>query len=140
MVNIAMMLKSEALMSLITGGSLDEFAKKALEYLEAKHGTAAGHFNGDENLSGLSPVNGTELCGVVEAMYSYEWLFAITGDTDGNEAHLFGLEPNFGCCTVNFGQGWPKFVLLPTDLLKFIRRQDSASHHIRRRVVPEFYA
>ena len=156
-VNVAMALKSEALYCELTGKKRKGLAEKMLQTLFKYHGTAYGHFTGDECLSGNSPVHGSELCGIVEAMYSYEWLLAITGDakwgdylenlafnglpatvsedmwthqydqqvnqiactvfekpifrTNNGEANLFGLEPNFGCCTANFGQGWPKFAL-----------------------------
>ena len=158
-VNTAMMLKSRALMTRIYGGDANAFAKKALGILQRDHGMATGHFTGDECLSGTAPIQGSECCSVVEAMYSYEHLLSITGDsywgdilerlafnalpatispdmwthqydqmtnqvqccifpkgkqpffTNSEESNLFGLEPNFGCCTANFNQGWPKFAL-----------------------------
>ena len=44
------------------------------------HGMPVGTFTGDECISGRSPIQGVELCAVVELMYSFEWLYAVTGD------------------------------------------------------------
>ena len=30
-------------------------------------------------------------------------------NTNGPDANIYGLQPNFGCCTANLSQGWPKF-------------------------------
>jgi DUF1680 family protein len=125
-----------------------------LAELDKYHGLPNGMFSCDEHLAGPNPSQGTELCTVVETMFSLEQSLAILGDaslgdrleriafnalpgtftddmwahqynqepnqvecslhhkpwtTDGPESNLYGLEPNFGCCTANFHQGWPKF-------------------------------
>lgn len=53
---------------------------EGIQKYDQNHGQAGGRFSGDEHLSGKSPDRGTELCSVVEYMYSLEELFAIFGD------------------------------------------------------------
>ncbi len=51
-----------------------------LEQHARYHGAVTGVITGDECLAGLSPTQGTELCAVVETMYSLEILLSILGD------------------------------------------------------------
>lgn len=141
--------------SLISGIPRDRGAAlHMLQELDHYHGLPNGMFSCDEHLAGPNPSQGSELCTVVELMFSLEQCLAITGDvafgdrlehlafnalpgtltndmwahqynqepnqvecslhhkpwvTDGPESNLFGLAPNFGCCTANYHQGWPKF-------------------------------
>jgi hypothetical protein len=155
-VNTAMALKASALSWRLSRSEQEwAFPAKMLQLLDRFHGQAGGIFSGDECLSGKNPLQGTELCAVVEAMYSLEHLISVTGQpafgdrlerlafnalpatfapdmwshqyvqqanqvqctinpefqwsTNGPESNLYGLEPNFGCCTSNMHQGWPKF-------------------------------
>ena len=155
-VNVAMATKAAALAWRLDRRPRDRaFATAMIATLDRHHGQVSGVFSGDECLSGRNPLQGTELCAVVEYMYSLEHLFATFGDvafadrleriafnalpaaispdgwshqydqqanqvqctinpdhgwsTNGPESNLFGLEPNYGCCTANMHQGWPKF-------------------------------
>lgn len=154
-VNNAQALKASPVWSIVSGSAADRAAvHHQLSMLDTYHGLPNGMFSADEHLAGRSPSQGTELCTVVETMFSLELALAITGDpalgdrleriafnalpaaltddmwahqynqqpnqvecslhrrpwtTDGPESNLFGLEPNFRCCTANFHQGWPKF-------------------------------
>lgn len=58
-----------------------------MQKLDEYHGQASGVFGCDEHLAGRMPSRGTELCTVVETMFSYETLFEIQGDP------MFGRTP-----------------------------------------------
>ena len=80
-VNVAMGVKQPALQYLQTGeGRYLEAVQTGLSALMEKHGQVHGLFSGDENLHGTDPTQGTELCAIVEFMYSLERLMAITGE------------------------------------------------------------
>jgi len=53
---------------------------EGLEKYDRHHGQVGGRFSGDEHLSGKDPARGTELCAVVEEMFSLEKLFEIFGE------------------------------------------------------------
>lgn len=80
-VNNAMAIKYPGLWYQQSG---DERYKKAvfdgIRKYDLNHGQAGGRFSGDEHLSGRSPDRGTELCSVVEYMFSLGELYQVFGD------------------------------------------------------------
>jgi hypothetical protein len=169
-VNNGQAVKTGPVWSLVSGSDADRTAVlRMISELNKYHGLPNGMFSCDEHLAGLDPSQGSELCTVVEYMFSLEHSLAIVGDpslgdrleqlaynalpgaftddmwahqynqepnqvecslhhrpwtTDGPESNLYGLEPNFGCCTANFHQGWPKFA---ASLFLLSGAQDNAA-------------
>ena len=79
-VNTGMALKYGGVRYRLTGDANDKDAVfRMLDLLDRYHGQATGIFTCDEHLAGRSPSQGTELCTVVEAMYSLEVLAAHSG-------------------------------------------------------------
>jgi len=80
-VNNAMALKTAGIWWQVSGNPDDKTgAYKALELLDTYHGQPNGMFAADEHYAGRDPTQGTELCAVVEMMYSMEELIAAVGD------------------------------------------------------------
>ena len=113
-VNIGMALKMSPVWSLVSGKDFDRRAVlQMLRELYRYHGLPNGIFSADEHLAGLNPSQGTELCTVVETMFSLEHSLAILGDpalgdllerlafnalpgafTDDMWAHQYNQQPN----------------------------------------------
>ncbi len=80
-VNNAMALKAHGLWYRLSGDKADrKTVYHMINQLDRYHGMVTGVFSGDECLAGLSPVQGTELCAVVEYLYSLEVLLSVLGD------------------------------------------------------------
>lgn len=80
-VNVAMGLKQGAVVFRQSGaGDHLTVANLALSALDRWHGQVTGMFSCDEQLAGLSPSQGSELCAIVELMFSLEVMLAASGD------------------------------------------------------------
>ena len=113
-VNNGQALKAAPVWSVISGSESDRrgFAQM-LTALDTYHGLPNGMFSCDEHFAGRNPSQGSELCTVVETMFSLEQSLAILGDaaigdrleklafnalpgtfTDDMWAHQYNQEPN----------------------------------------------
>ena len=121
-VNNCMAAKGYALYSLLTKDKKDiTISNKMLAKMNKYHGAATGAINGDENFSGLSPVQGSELCSIVELMYSLEILEQVTGKTiyrDQLEKLAFNALPS-ACTNDMWAHQYDNQVNAP-----FIKRND----------------
>lgn len=97
-VNVGMALKTPAIDYQRTGDKkyLKDL-KTGFTDLMTLHGLPNGVFSADEDLHGNEPTQGTELCAIVESMFSLEEIIAITGDPlymDALERMTFNALPS----------------------------------------------
>lgn len=120
-VNNAQAVKTGGLWSRLSGSSADRQAVlKMISELDRYHGLPNGMFSCDEHLAGRNPSQGSELCSVVEYMFSLEQSLAILGDaslgdrleklafnalpgaiTDDMWAHQYDQQPNQVECSLH---------------------------------------
>ncbi|KAI5788197.1 hypothetical protein FPQ18DRAFT_372851 [Pyronema domesticum] len=145
-----------ALYRLDKNQSLIEQTHKGVNLTFTYHGANSGTITADEQLAGMAPNRGSELCMSVETMWTMSYLYNFYGTNAyadraekvafnampamltpdwwghqyaamanqpfvrnmtksifaniGKYGTVFGLEPNYPCCTVNHPQGYPKFL------------------------------
>lgn len=76
-------LKSEAVAYRFTHDQSDiESSRQRVALINQYHGRPSGIFGCDEHLAGLGPSRGSEICTIVESMYSFEYLYSVIGDNN----------------------------------------------------------
>jgi uncharacterized protein len=120
-VNNGQAVKASPVWSVVSGKEEDRRAvHQLLNALDTYHGLPNGMFSCDEHFAGRNPSQGTELCTVVETMFSLEQSLAILGDaplgdrleliafnalpgtfTDDMWAHQYNQEPNQVECSLH---------------------------------------
>lgn len=82
-VNVTMGFKHPAMSYYFTGDDrYRTIAKKGIARVIDRHGVVSGCINGDEHLAGNNPNQGSELCSVVEYMFSLQSLIEVFGDPE----------------------------------------------------------
>ena len=82
-VNNGQAIKASPIWSIISGKEADRRAvHQQLDALDRYHGLPNGMFSCDEHFAGRNPSQGSELCTVVETMFSLEQSLAILGDAE----------------------------------------------------------
>ena len=120
-VNNGQAVKTSPVWSVVSGKAEDRRAVyQLLDALDTYHGLPNGMFSCDEHFAGRNPSQGTELCTVVETMFSLEQSLAILGAaqlgdrlelitfnalpgtfTDDMWAHQYNQEPNQVECSLH---------------------------------------